>query len=347
MPVYQSSAPRSLNVINGYSSGTPCGAGSSLCREVPDVAADADPAHGYLIFYNGSGSVSGSPSGWQATGGTSGASPLWAALFALADASKQCTGVPIGFANPALYRLAGAGQSSYFNDVTSGNNDYTGTQSTKYPATPGYDLATGLGSPNASALAGGLCSGSLRLGQPRIAAVTFAGSRVRVAVPVADGAGSSVSFSASGLPSGLSINPSSGVISGIARRAQLAVVTVSARDSYGDVRRLGFHWLIAARPRVATAILSSPSGGTGVLRLTVRAGRNEPALSRVTVVLPAGVRLSARAAGATSRLRFTVARGRSALLRAASRRGAVRATVRITDAGGGVTKLSARVRVQG
>jgi hypothetical protein len=57
MPQYQSSAPASLNVINGDSSGLPCGATSGYCREVPDVAADADPNTAYVIFYNGNWTI--------------------------------------------------------------------------------------------------------------------------------------------------------------------------------------------------------------------------------------------------------------------------------------------------
>ena len=54
MPSYQSGAPRSLNVINSNSSGSPCGAASgSYCREVPDVTASADEDHGYVEYWDG------------------------------------------------------------------------------------------------------------------------------------------------------------------------------------------------------------------------------------------------------------------------------------------------------
>ncbi len=117
-------------------------AGNGSCREVPDIAALADPAMGYTIYHGGH---------WEGVGGTSAAAPLWAAL--LADVDQGCT-APVGFANPALYRLGG---SSAFSDVTTGENDFTGTYGgSRYPATPGYDLASGWGSPNGSALAAGL-----------------------------------------------------------------------------------------------------------------------------------------------------------------------------------------------
>jgi hypothetical protein len=148
MPSYQSGAPGTLNVINSNSSGTPCAAASgSYCREVPDVTADADPYDGYVVYFGGS---------WTAIGGTSAAAPLWAAFMALTNAG--CT-APIGFANPTLYSVAGSSSySSTFSDITSGNNDYTGSNDGLYPAGTAYDMASGLGSPNGSALPAALCS---------------------------------------------------------------------------------------------------------------------------------------------------------------------------------------------
>jgi hypothetical protein len=83
----------------------------------------------------------------------------------LADASSACASIgSIGFANPALYAIAaGPGASTAFNDITTGDNDFTGTHGGSYAAGPGYDLASGLGSPIAgsgtdSGLVSQLCS---------------------------------------------------------------------------------------------------------------------------------------------------------------------------------------------
>ena len=152
MPSYQSTAPSALHVISKDSSGAPCGApAGGYCREVPDVAADADYTTGYLIYYDGR---------WENNGGTSAGTPLWAALFALADASTQCKGKSVGFANPALYEAAATSYSSDFHDITSGTNDDTnwGNTSGLYPAGVGYDMATGLGTPNGANLAKTLCT---------------------------------------------------------------------------------------------------------------------------------------------------------------------------------------------
>ena len=121
-----------------------CPAGSYL-RQVPDVSADADPTTGYVIYWNGS---------WSGVhGGTSAAAPLWAAIAALIDSSPYCaedgSGHP-GVLPAGLYSIASLGSPYYglaFNDITNGNNDNSWANVTGYNATPGYDMASGLGSP--------------------------------------------------------------------------------------------------------------------------------------------------------------------------------------------------------
>ena len=149
MPSYQSGTPADLNVINNYSSGAPCKTSSGDCRQVPDVSADADPYTGYLILLNGE---------WSAIGGTSASTPLFASFLALTDASSGCGGTSIGFANPVLYQSAATDYADDFNDITVGDNDYTGTNNNKFPAGTGYDMASGLGSPDGASLPEALCS---------------------------------------------------------------------------------------------------------------------------------------------------------------------------------------------
>jgi len=112
-------------------------------RGVPDVAADADPASGWPIYVLGQ---------QQIIGGTSAACPFWAALTAIAD---QMAGHPLGFINPALYKLGlSSSYSQDFRDITSGNNsaDAQGTTVQGYNAVPGWDPITGWGTPNAAKL---------------------------------------------------------------------------------------------------------------------------------------------------------------------------------------------------
>ncbi len=138
MPRWQSGP----GVISSRSSGAPCGASSGYCREVPDVTASADPVHGYIIRWRGQ---------WLPIGGTSAATPLWAAILADIESAHH-PAYRAGFLNPLLYAAAATGKGG-FNDIRVGNNDYTGTNGGLYPATPRYDMASGLGSPVAGALA--------------------------------------------------------------------------------------------------------------------------------------------------------------------------------------------------
>jgi len=99
-------------------------------RGVPDVSGDADPATGYSIRVDGQSMV---------IGGTSAVAPLWAGLVAVAN---QQLGTQVGFIQPAIYAAKAA---AAFNDITQGNNG-------AFSAGPGWDAASGLGSPIASKL---------------------------------------------------------------------------------------------------------------------------------------------------------------------------------------------------
>ncbi len=135
-------------VISSESSGQPCSAPSGqYCREVPDISADADPNTGYAVYctVTSAGCDSG---GWIEVGGTSAAAPFWAGSTALINQYLQSQNLArIGSANPALYSLFNSQQATpAFHDVTSGNNLF-------YPATTGYDMASGIGSPDVDNMA--------------------------------------------------------------------------------------------------------------------------------------------------------------------------------------------------
>jgi len=118
------------------------------CRDVPDVAIDADEDSGTSVFQASEG-------GWSTIGGTSTAAPMWAAITTDIASSNSCSGLALnarnherdlGFVAPALYEAAADSPGGDFNDITSGSNDIFGLGK-GYPATAGYDLASGLGSP--------------------------------------------------------------------------------------------------------------------------------------------------------------------------------------------------------
>lgn len=107
-------------------------------RLTPDVAALADPFTGMRIVFNGEQVIGG---------GTSLSAPLWAGIAAVINQYlEENGGSKIGDLNPVLYEIAQGARLPAFRDVTLGGNavDLAG---------PGYDLVTGLGTPNAENLA--------------------------------------------------------------------------------------------------------------------------------------------------------------------------------------------------
>jgi hypothetical protein len=114
----------------------------TACRELPDVSANADEDTGVTINYDGE---------WGTIGGTSSSAPLWAAMLADTNSTASCqTHGGVGFANPSLYAIASvpAEYKASFDDITAADNDNFGISDGLYPATPGYDMATGLGTPH-------------------------------------------------------------------------------------------------------------------------------------------------------------------------------------------------------
>jgi subtilase family serine protease len=296
MPSYQSSAATFLGLINPDSGqGNGCGGGN--CREVPDVAADAAAESGYVVYSNGN---------WTVTGGTSGSAPFWAALFAEADASGTCRGLSLGFANPALYQIAGSAYLSNFFDVSKAgvvtgkaNNDVYGDKNGIYPVTADYDMTTGLGSPNAAVLGNSLCSARAPVYTVSVTSpgnqLTDVGTPVSLSVHGADSGGQGLTYSASGLPAGLAINATTGVISGTPTTAQATTVTVHAADQYTNAGSTSFAWSIASRPpkvgrpTAKSVTITGLGKGRPKLSFTLTAGSNAPALKGVTVTLPKGL----------------------------------------------------------
>jgi kumamolisin len=113
--------------------------GSWTARNVPDVAADADPDTGYAVYNTTS------YGGWIGVGGTSAAAPLWAAYTAIANQVRGIHALGnVGFANPMLYNLNYTGYYFDMHDITI-NSSYDGTGNGYYYCEPNYDPVTGLG----------------------------------------------------------------------------------------------------------------------------------------------------------------------------------------------------------
>jgi kumamolisin len=107
-------------------------------RLAPDVSAVADPSTGVRFIF-GQREVIG--------GGTSQSAPIWAALTVLMNQYLVANdGRPLGNLNPLLYQVAAGSNLPGFRDVRKGGNAVD-------LSLPGYDLVTGLGTPNTYNLA--------------------------------------------------------------------------------------------------------------------------------------------------------------------------------------------------
>jgi kumamolisin len=117
-------------------------------RETPDVAGPADPNSGFLVCSTQAGAPA--PTCGGGNGGTSAAAPFWAASMLLVQqyaAAHGAGSLSRCFAGPILYELAAKPQPvPPFHQVRFGNNGY-------YSAAPGWNFATGLGSPDVFNLA--------------------------------------------------------------------------------------------------------------------------------------------------------------------------------------------------
>ncbi|MGH3001927.1 MAG: S53 family peptidase [Gaiellaceae bacterium] len=118
-------------------------------RATPDVAYNAAINGGVLVVQG--------PNIYL-VGGTSCGSPQWAGIFALANQARAEAGKgPIGFANPTLYSIYhGGSYGADFHDITVGDNTLAGAPVKGYSAGAGYDLATGIGTPDVANLIGSL-----------------------------------------------------------------------------------------------------------------------------------------------------------------------------------------------
>ena len=118
-------------------------------RLTPDIAGLSDPFTGMRIYFKGQMLIGG---------GTSLAAPLWAGMAAVINQYLSANGGgPIGELNPMLYEIAEGARLPAFHDVVLGGNAVD-------DAGPGYDLATGLGTPNADNLARDLLAVQRRIG---------------------------------------------------------------------------------------------------------------------------------------------------------------------------------------
>jgi hypothetical protein len=237
-----------------------------------DVAAVADPNTGLAVY------DSYSEGGWLEVGGTSASSPIIAATFALG-------GTPAAGTYPSSYIYAHT--SSLF-DVTSGAN---GTCSPTYLCTAGtgYDGPTGWGTPDGvTAFTSGSTANTVTVTNPGSQTGTV-GTAKSLQIEASDSAsGQTLTYSATGLPAGLSISSTTGLISGTPTTATTYTVTVTAKDTTGASGSASFTWTISSsggscpsaqlfvNPGFATGSITPWTATAGVLASTSEGAPSYP-----------------------------------------------------------------------
>jgi len=231
-----------------WQSGT--GVPSDGMRDVPDVAFSASVSHdGYLICSQGSctNGFRDSATYLNVIGGTSTGAPSFAGIVALLN---QKMGAAQGNINSGLYGLASSSLSP-FHDVTSGNNSVTcrsnstgcpGSLSIGYSAGTGYDLATGLGSVDASALVSNWWGTSVTISPASSILTTTRGSSLTNVLTISSPGGYTIALTCqiSGMPTGTTCGLSPTSLTG----SGTSTLTVTVPATSAALRHPGSGWLV-------------------------------------------------------------------------------------------------------
>lgn len=271
---------------------------NAMFRMVPDVAMEAD-------FDNYVCDMGDCMGDW---GGTSFATPRWAAYIALANEQAAEAGeAAFGFLDPLIYSVAeSANYTDNFHDIISGDDDCCGSQH-YFWAYIGYDLVTGWGSPNGANLINTLApvttSGFILATVPNSLLINPGTSELAtVSIYGVGGFSGSVNLSISGLPSGVtaiwSANPATststltlsassivalgsylvtvtGTSGTITRSAKIALIvanpsfTLSQCALYTNCDSTSEYWMTPGASASGIILLSGSNGFSGAVSLSV------------------------------------------------------------------------------
>jgi subtilase family serine protease len=263
-----------------------CSACSKTLRNGPDVSANAN-----FTFYVCADQTTCTANEY---GGTSFAAPMWAGYLALINQQSVANGhKTLGFINPLIYPIAaGSSYTTDFHDITSGSNGAS--------ATAGFDLATGLGSPNGAALitalaGGGSTSPSFSLSaSPSSVSVAQGGNGASsITSTVSGGFSGAVSLTASGQPTGVTVtfNPatiaapgsgSSSMAIAVAATTVAGTYTITVKGTSGTTTASTAVTLTVTGTTPSFTVSASPtaisvtrgSSGTSTISTTIAGGFN-------------------------------------------------------------------------
>lgn len=264
-------------------------------RSVADVAFNADPNTGqFVAVVSNQTTCSFCQISWVTAGGTSLATPQWAGLTAVSNAMRILAGkTMLGDIHSVLYLQAALNTATYnanFNDITLGGDG----SCSPCLARKGYDIPTGLGTPNAVALT-----------------TTFTGLSNPVLPPVVTGAGingtagQALTFTTSiidsnpytltltAAPSGMTI-ASSGVVTWPVPLVGSYSVTVNAKDNTTALSGSGTYRITISPPPAPIVSGGTVNGTAGVALSFIETVTNSNACTLTMSGAPAGMSINAQ-----------------------------------------------------
>jgi Putative Ig domain/Ricin-type beta-trefoil lectin domain/Subtilase family len=225
-----------------------------LNRTDNDVSAVADP--NTPVWFYDSYPYLGQKPDWSPVGGTSVASPIVAAVYALAGTPQHGT-----YPGSYLYQ---AGHAAHLYPVTSGFDGYCKpaylcNAADDYPGTS-YNGPAGWGTPDGTAAFTDTAAGDTITVTDPGTQDRQAGTTFRLPVSAADSAaGQKLTFSATGLPAGLTINPATGLISGrLPAAPRTSKITITAADTTGAAGSVSFDLVALPNLRAAYHKVTGP-----------------------------------------------------------------------------------------
>ncbi len=236
------------------------GLGSVAHRAVADVAFNADPASGQYVAVMSLGATAAS---WYSFGGTSVATPQWAGIVAIANATRLLNSKPLlGAPHSILYGQISTVPGTYassFADVSKGTDGTCATCSAK----AGYDTLTGLGTPNAASMLATLSGITALPAAPVVTTATITG-KVGAALTFTASATApdALTYTMAGAPAGMTIS-ASGAASWATPVAGTFAVTVIAKDSVTGLTGQGVYTVVITAASAPVAPVVSSATVTG------------------------------------------------------------------------------------
>ena len=236
------------------------GLGTPARRSVADVAFNANPATGQYVAVM---SQDGSSTSWVSAGGTSLATPQWAALLAVTNALRvQSSLGVIGSPHSALYASVASVAKLYaadFLDIKTGKDGSCALCAAK----TGYDNPSGLGTPQGVSLLSTLAGITVPAIAPVITPASVNGQAgVALSFSVSVSAANALRYSLSGAPGGMAVS-SAGVVSWAKPVAGSYSVTVSATDTRTGQTAQGVYaiTIVTPEPPVVSAVSATAVAG--------------------------------------------------------------------------------------